>query len=162
MDFSVENFISEKIDWIDHNRWDWIYRELCLKFQSPQIGRFSRMMLEAGINPLDYLNFVPTGFFWSNTPQLHREFAHIIIPDHIKQLNTRCFANANYIKQLSLPDGMHASNFIFENTRSIEKLEFRTKYIDEPKYCLTYRSLTGQLPRGMPDIIFTNPRGVSI
>lgn len=160
----VEEFIEQNINLIDSNKWQLIYDRLKNRneLQLHQIGRFSRMMLEAGINPLDYLNFVPTGFFWSTTPQSHGEFAHIIIPDHIKQLNTRCFANANYIKELSLPDGMHASNFIFENTHSIEKLEFRTKYVDEPKYCLTYRSLTGQLPRGMPDIIFTNPKGVNL
>ena len=58
----VEEFIEQNIDLIDNNKWQLIYDRLKNRheLQPHQIGKFSRMMLEVGINPLEYMNYIPS------------------------------------------------------------------------------------------------------
>lgn len=164
MRIRVEEFIEKNIKLINENKWDIIYATIFRDLQKHQIGRFSRMMLECDINPLKYLNYVPSYFFWAIDPAYckgaPRNLKHIYIPDNITLLESKCFANANYIEILSLPENLSINPFdrnIFENTTSIRKIEIRISspnYIEDPRNCLTYIALESQFPENC-EILFT-------
>ena len=164
MRISVEEFIKQNIRLINENKWDSIYTPIFGSLQKHQIGRFSRMMLECDINPLKYLKYVPSYFFWAVDPAyckgVPRNLKHVYIPDNITLLESKCFANANYIEILSLPENLSINPFdknIFEYTYNIRKIEIRISspnYIKDPKSCLTYINLESQFPENC-EVLFT-------
>ena len=61
-DNMVDEFIEQYIGWIDDGKFAEIYQDLYLRYKDEYqecIGKFTEKMLEAGIDPLEYINYVP-------------------------------------------------------------------------------------------------------
>ena len=91
----LESFLRDNIVLINNNKWEEIFNLLNSKdrffkwgFNNIAIGWFTEMMLSCGINPLEYMNYVPQNFL--NSIDLTKTIylktpGHFIIPDHIKK-----------------------------------------------------------------------------
>lgn len=157
----VEEFIEQNIDLIDDNKWQLIYDRLKNRheLQPHQIGRFSRMMLEVGINPLEHMNYIPSYFGWcinlgSAYVKTSCSFENLYIPDNITKLDTKCFANSNWLKEISLPCWCTLDSKIFEDTESLEKIEIRlSNPLQIGTHTQTYNQLQGEIPKNC-EVIF--------
>ena len=157
----VKEFIEQNIDLIDADKWQIIYDRLkhSKELQPHQIGKFSRMMLECEINPLEHMNYIPSYFGWcinwgSAYAKTSCSFENLYIPDNITKLNTKCFANSNWLKELSLPCWCTLDSKIFEDTESLQKIEIRlSNPLQIGTHTQTYNQIQGEIPRNC-EIIF--------
>lgn len=96
---NIQNIIKNNADLINNNDWDEMYKLLnysCLYYE--EVGEFTKIMLSCGINPLSYMERVPSAYFYSvKEPKLN-----IYIPEGIKYINQIAFYDCN-IKSLHIP-----------------------------------------------------------
>lgn len=93
----IKDFINQNQDRIDENKWEDIYTitEIGL-VNTYDIGEFTSVINEAGINPLDYLDYIPHAYLASTFT------SEINIPSHIKFISSFAFSNTD-IKELHIP-----------------------------------------------------------
>lgn len=82
------------------NDFDQLYKNLESALCSP--GEFSALMLEVGVNPLDYMEKVPDRFLD------YAQISNIIIPNHIKSLGKDAFSNNEKLAGIKLPNSVTA------------------------------------------------------
>ncbi len=93
MNKEVVKIIKENEELIDANRWHEIYRILMEDVVDYEIrGAFTAAMLSVGINPLEYLGFIPAGFLYFST------ITDIHIPSHIRSIGSYAFRNSDLEK----------------------------------------------------------------
>ncbi len=99
MHTNMINFIEENADLIDSNQWEEVYRKLKFGPLWAQLG-FTEAMMEAGINPLEYMDIIPINYL---------ESAHIEsfkIPDNIKEIGEGAFKRCRNLESVEIPEGV--------------------------------------------------------
>ena len=99
----VDKFIEQKIEWIDDGKFAEIYQELYLRYKDVYqecIGKFTEKMLEAGIDPLEYMNYVPNFYLLGS-----RNIKKLIIPTHINKTGDFLLLDSNVI-QVCVPKNL--------------------------------------------------------
>ena len=86
---------------IRNNEWEEIYLDLNLAANPDAVGLFTVFLLNAGINPLLYMDYVPGNFLY-NTYNSHINFPIFEIPNHITEIRTNAFYNS-CVKDLVFP-----------------------------------------------------------
>lgn len=94
---------------IRNNEWEEIYSELMLAGNPDNVGLFTVFLLNAGINPLLYMDYVPGNFLY-NTCNLHINFPIFEIPNHISEIRTNAFYNS-CVKDLVFPSSIRNVRF---------------------------------------------------
>lgn len=95
----IKLFIERNIKSLDANDFDGFYEEANLTFDDyREMCDLTETLLEAGINPLEHLDYVPEGYLYNNQDILKLE-----IPSNIKRIEQKAFCfNAN-IRELTIP-----------------------------------------------------------
>lgn len=103
----ISELIERYIDDIDQNNWEYIYDQLVNnKFHTAeQICLFTLHILNAGINPLLHMDYVPSGFLYNARHLGRLENMCLHIPDHIKEIKDCAFYNSGII-DLTLPQSL--------------------------------------------------------
>lgn len=120
----LKQFIEENIDLISDNHFNEIYN----KIKSYKFTRlFTEVMLEADINPLDYMEAVPSRYLYES------RLEHIDIPVGIIIINKFSFAGCHQLKEITIPEGViKIKEGAFLGCDALEKLHLPStlKYID--------------------------------
>ena len=122
---NIENFIKENTNNINNNNWDQIYKNLlsdCINSDSSftNIGKFTEIMLECGINPLLYMNYIPQFFLNGSTKTYNFE-----IPNNIKEIRQNAFSHSN-ILHINIPSSITQINDLaFIASNSIEEINIQ-------------------------------------
>lgn len=86
---------------IDEGNFSDIYMDLYNRFFRDEnfqyVGWFTETMLDAGINPLLYMGWVPPRYLYAS-----KIIRHLIIPPHITRISSNAFAHSN-IKCIEIP-----------------------------------------------------------
>lgn len=103
---------------IRNNEWQEIYSDLILAANPDDVGLFTLFLLNAGINPLLYIDYVPGNFLY-NTYNLHINLSIFEIPNHITEIRTNAFYNS-CIKDLIFPSSIKNVRFgVFDMKNNI-------------------------------------------
>ncbi len=97
MEISLKEFIEANIDLIDNNQFELLYHNFRTEFRTKDWGMLSDFLFRAGINPLNYLEFVPKFFLYGtgNTKEL-------VIPNHVTKIYARAFEKAHSLTSIQL------------------------------------------------------------
>ena len=96
----VDSFIEQNIDLIDNNDWEAVYNNLLQQFTGRRVGLFTEKILACGINPLDWLSYIPNYYLWGAT-----DISQFKVPDNIVYIGEHAFENSS-IKDLYLGIGL--------------------------------------------------------
>lgn len=114
MDKIYRDFIKKRIDLIEENAWQLIYQSA---IWSVPIGQFTQILLEAKINPLNYLDYIPK-YYLRNT-----DISEFKIPDHIKRIDFNAFKNCNELKTVYIPKSVTSiDSGAFADCRNLTKI----------------------------------------
>ena len=66
MSSEMKEFIEKNIDLIEDNKWDAVYRKITPSINHAFVKTFTEVLLEAGINPLNYIDYVPNYYLFES------------------------------------------------------------------------------------------------
>ena len=99
---NIKNFIQDHAEEIDNNDFSSIYNSIdedfALNFY--EVGELTKLFLLSGINPLDYMKWVPSNFLRSV-----KDIDHINIPNNIEEIDMRAFLDTD-LKSIKLPSNL--------------------------------------------------------
>lgn len=107
----LKKFIEENIDLISDNEFNAVYNKIKSR---TFIRLFTEAMLEAEINPLNYMKEVPPYYLYESNIQM------IDIPTGVEEINKYAFSRCSQLKSVHLPEGL---NFIGEGAFYNSSLE---------------------------------------
>ena len=126
----LKQFIEENIDLITDNEFNDVYSKIA-SFSFTRL--FTETMLEADINPLNYMEAVPSRYLYES------KLEHIDIPVGIIVINNYSFADCRQIKEVTIPEGViKIGEGAFYNCTSLEVLHLPStlKYIDTGAFAM--------------------------
>lgn len=119
----VKKFIEENIGLIEEGRWDIIYNPqdyrsvytYFLDYESERVPEFTTILLNAGIDPLEYLDYVPSWYQYQQTMK------YVNIPNHIKQIGYYAYGNCKDLYRITLPNSVkHIEERAFYGCTNLE------------------------------------------
>ena len=103
MNKKVREFINEYSQAIDDNAWDEVYYKASTQLDS-FTGALTDALLEAGIDPLNYLDYVPEAYcFGSKTTD-------IVLPEGIKTISIDAFADSK-LEKIDFPSSLKTIDY---------------------------------------------------
>ena len=91
------NFIKDNIELIDKNNFKVLYDKLLYYHR----GNLTSILLEANINPLEYMDKVPDDYAFAA-----HNIDNIIIPNNIKEIGSSAFSNCESLKSITIRDSV--------------------------------------------------------
>lgn len=103
---SVAKFIQEQSELIDSGDWAKIYQQLTETYASEknEIGQFTDICIEAGLNPLENLSHVQDYMFYGS----HQ--SKIILPATITHIGYESFAKCDKLAEVYIPNSVEVIN----------------------------------------------------
>ena len=120
---NIKNFIQDHAEEIDNNDFSSIYIEIeeNSNLNDSEVGILSKIFLLSGINPLDYMNYVPSNFL-----RHVADISNIGIPNRIEEIEDHAFFNST-LKSIKLPPNLLViGSFCFVHS-GITKIEIPAK-----------------------------------
>ena len=122
---------------IDSNNWEKVYIKLHgygdISYRERVMGEFTQLLFSCGINPLNYLNYVPENFLFEAT--IH-DFS---IPSHIVRISRSAFAFCDQLISIELPQKLEIINdYAFYSCISLPKIEIPDNVRIIGKYAFSY------------------------
>lgn len=111
----VDEFIEQYIGWIDDGKFAEIYQELYLRYKDEYqecIGKFTEKMLEAGIDPLEYINYVPNFYLVGS-----RNIKKFNIPTHITKTGDFLLLDSN-VTEVCVPKNLTVNQQSWKGARN--------------------------------------------
>lgn len=99
MNPKIKQFIEDNKNLIELDKWEEIYKEANSSLNLNEIGAFTYILIDADINPLEYIDYVPMCFLYS------QDIPSFKIPDHIKNIDKFAFFNTS-ITSIAIPDSV--------------------------------------------------------
>lgn len=100
----LAEFIKAHVDEINENNFTKVYEDLVDDLDSEEeereIGKFTDMLIDAGINPLMYMKTIPQ-YYMSGSSQTSIE-----IPEHIQSIDFDAFDSCKGLKSVTIPDNV--------------------------------------------------------
>ncbi len=115
MDKHIIDFIKEHEELIEENKWEEIYEEIGIWHRS---GEFTTAIIEAGINPLDYLSYVPLGYLYRGSLET------IHIPNTINEIREDSFRYVSGLKSITIPNSVKEIGAFAFSSSSLENIIF--------------------------------------
>ena len=111
----IKHFIERNIDLIDSGKFKTVYEEL-RKLSVMYIGEFTKILLDAGINPAKYMDELPEGYL------VGAKYTSYEIPENIISIGGSAFAYTQ-LKSVVIPKRVeHLNPHVFENCGNLEKV----------------------------------------
>ena len=117
----IKHFIERNIDLIDNGKFKTVYKEL-RKLSVMYSGEFTKILLDAGINPAKYMNELPEGYLVGakctsyEIPEnitsiggsafAYTQLKSVVIPKRVEHLNLHIFENCGNLEKVVLPDNL--------------------------------------------------------
>lgn len=115
---SVDEFIEKHIEQIDKNDWRNIYYK-ALEELDGYVGELTLTLLEARINPLDHLDYIPSMYLHSS------DIKDFDIPNHIKTIESAAFAESSIEGKFIIPNSVETINYrAFRSCINLEEVHF--------------------------------------
>ena len=93
-------------------------------------GEITKIFLKLGINPLNYMNFIPDWFLYGCT-----DIFNINIPDNVDEINDEAFA-ASGLTHIDLPKKLDRLHYgVFENCANLRYIEIPDGVSLIPRNC---------------------------
>ena len=99
----VKEFIEENIDLIEDNKWEEVYESIYPQLGLYHIGEFTQIILEANINPLEYMDYIPYGYLYNSS-----DLENFTIPDHIKTIGDWAFRGCSGLMGIDIPNSVES------------------------------------------------------
>ena len=100
----LAEFIKAHVDEINENNFTEGYEDLVddldSELEEREIGKFTDMLIDAGINPLMYMKTIPQ-YYMSGSSQTSIE-----IPEHIQSIDFDAFDSCKGLKSITIPDSV--------------------------------------------------------
>lgn len=160
----IKELIEYNIHLIEADDWDIVYARVKQKdtFLTPH---FTAIMLEANINPLDYMTYVPdryvmgsdiTGKFVipNGVTRIGEEafstcyyLTDVVIPNSVKVIDGGAFSFCHGFEAMSIPDNVTAiGEFLFRGCNNLKRVILSSNIKTIPyftfAYCLSLESVT--------------------
>lgn len=116
MDPKIKHFIEKHLDLIKVDEWKEIY---VLANGAPGFPTrlFTETLLNANINPLEHLDYIPEDFLRGSSI---KEFE---IPGHIKKIGSSAFSWCSSLKSITIPDSVTSiGEWAFRNCSSLTSI----------------------------------------
>lgn len=120
MNYNTKLFIEKNINLIEGNNFKELYKLSEEGTEHPvEPGLVTYVLIEAGIDPLDYLDYIPWRYY-SFSP-----FETFIVPDHIKYIEGGGVVAESSIKTIVIPRsvkyvGEGAFDYVYDNLKEIQ------------------------------------------
>lgn len=117
----IKHFIERNIDLIDNGKFKTVYKEL-RKLSVMYSGEFTKILLDAGINPAKYMDELPEGYLVGakctsyEIPEnitsiggsafAYTQLKSVVIPKRVEHLNPHVFENCGNLEKVVLPDNL--------------------------------------------------------
>lgn len=137
MNDTLKKFISIYKESINSNKWDEVYANIPTTFR----GDFTSILLEAGINPLPYMNEIPEYFAKGSQVSITqipeniksigdyafsncRSLTSITIPNSVKNIRYRTFSDCTNLTSITIPNSVTSiGSSVFSNCSSLTSIE---------------------------------------
>lgn len=117
----IKHFIERNIDLIDSGKFKTVYKEL-RKLSVMYSGEFTKILLDAGINPAKYMDELPEGYlvgakytsyeipenitYIGGSAFAYTQLKSVVIPKRVEHLNPPVFENCSNLEKVVLPDNL--------------------------------------------------------
>lgn len=111
---TTEKFIKNNTNLINNNDWEELYDKISDEskgmFTPAQVSEFTLTMLQCGIDPLKYLDYIPNYYLcrvdetWEGK-EFTKEF---IIPNNIKNINAYAFKENWILEKITIPKSIES------------------------------------------------------
>lgn len=139
----VYKIIAENENAINSNDFNVLYDELGINLDfedADSAGYFTKMLLDVGVDPLEYLNYMPGGYFcglpiksfivpkhiveiFDGAFKDCTQLESIVMHNDIKTLGASCFENCRELKEVVIPKNIiEISPALFYNCTRLNKL----------------------------------------
>ena len=118
---------SENQQLIDNNEWEKIYNIASDALAIGDIGSLTLILLSVGINPLNYLNYIPIAYL------AYTDIKNFNIPSHIEKIRDSAFLGCDDIYSIYIPNKVSIiEETAFGNCRKLKtiRLERGVKTIE--------------------------------
>lgn len=113
MTVGTQLIIEQHIDWIENNEFEKIY-QLHDTFDRAE---FTQIMLSVGINPLEYMSYVPENYLNGS------KITSIELPNNIEKIEPAAFYQCSELSDVKLPNGLtHISYGAFAECPKLENI----------------------------------------
>jgi hypothetical protein len=123
MNEKIIDYINKYEKLIDSDSWDIIYDPqdsrsvyVCFfDYKSERVPEFTTIMLDAGIDPLESLDYVPSWY------QHQQDIKYVNIPNHIKRVGYCAYRNCEGLYRVTLPNSVkHIEERAFYGCTNLE------------------------------------------
>lgn len=141
----IKHFIENHIDLIEDGKFKKVYKEL-RNLSVMYIGEFTKILLDADIDPAKYMNGLPEGYlagvkyksyeipenitFIGGSAFAYTQLKSVVIPKKVEHLNPHTFENCGYLEKVILPDDlMTIGDYVFFGCRRLTDIEIPGKVV---------------------------------
>lgn len=135
MDASIikkfKNFIENNQDLLNDNEWGELY-SIIYSESSKTIGAFTQLFLKAGLNPLNYILYIPNSFLAMTDITL------FVVPDNILTIANAAFYNCEELEEIKLPKTLETiGSNVFAYCFNLKNIEIpdKVKRIGKGTFC---------------------------
>lgn len=112
----VELFIEYNIEDIEKKNFQKVYGMFLVKY-CYIVGQFTDAMLDIGLNPLEYMEYIPNNYYTNSTRN------SVSIPSTIKHIGDEAFTASN-LKSISVPSTVESiGTALFRNSSILESVD---------------------------------------
>lgn len=124
MEKLTQEFIEKHIDLIDENKWDIFVDELFDAADvSSNISDVYRMLEEANIDIIEYLNFIPDYYLYNNYDR-----KELYISEYARRIGASAYENNSLLETIHIPKTVHTFHYrCFADCPNLKDI-----YIDRP------------------------------
>lgn len=117
----VEQFIEQNIKLMEQNKWKEFYDLAEQEFTSRSISRLNQLLIDAKIDPISELEYIPKNFLRNAGLVTHYE-----IPNNCKRIGDKAFAHSG-IQSIIIPESVEAFEpDVFYNCYDLKECVFKT------------------------------------
>lgn len=150
----MDQFIREIDNLLNHNQFTDIYSIIALdnRFDENEnlfVSDFTKILYDAGIDPLQYMNYIPNFFLAGDT------MTSLEIPEGIKIIGMQSFFNCNNLQSVQLPNSLQKIDMhAFGYCKSLRDLEIpdNVKIIESNAFANNTSLVHVQLGSGLTEI----------